>query len=283
MTPFERMGEAFREQAIALADRAPQILTALLLLLAFVGLGRLLARLVDRGLARGRLSATHRTFFRGLVAWAIALVGLALGLSVLGLGGIAAGLITSGGITAIVLGFAFRGIGENLLAGLFLAFSRPFDVGDYISSEGLEGTVRGIALRSTHIRTRDGRDIYIPSAQIFNSPLVNFTKDNLRRLGFTIGVDYRSDLRRAREILAEEIVTIEGVLERPAPVVSVADTAANHVDIAVTFWVDTSASELPGVKGRAIEACVPALGNAGFVFSSEVTTGVVLEGRTDAP
>lgn len=287
MTPLERLLAAFRAQGEALIARAPQIVIALVILVLFVLLGRLAGRLLDRALVRGRLSATHRSFFRGLAAWLVALLGLSLALSVLGLTGLAAGLVTSGGVTAIVLGFAFRGIGENLLAGFFLAFSRPFEVGDYIASEGLDGTVRGIAMRSTHIRTSDGRDVYIPSAQIFNSPLVNFTRDNLRRPSFRLGVDYRDDLPRARQLLLEALSTLDFVLAEPPPSVAAAEPEVGFVAIEASFWIDTAGSDLVRSRGRAIEACVAVLADAGFTFSSEVSTAVqLLEGagsKEEAP
>lgn len=282
MSPLERLIEAFRARGQALLEAAPDILTAVVVLVLFVWLGRMAGKVVDRLLARGRLSATPRAFFRGLVAWLVALVGLTLALGVLGLGGLATGLVTSGGVTAIILGFAFRGIGENLLAGFFLAFSRPFDLGDYIASEDLEGTVRGIQLRSTHIRTADGRDIYIPSAQLFNSPLVNFTRDNLRRPSFGIGIDYRSDLAAARALLLETVSALQGALVEPPPSVAAASTEANYVVIQVAFWVDTSVSDLVRTRGRAIEACIAALAAAGFVFSSEVSTTVELSGNSSS-
>lgn len=281
MSAFDRLVEAFRERLDSIIAQAPDYFFALVVLAIFVVAGRLIGRGVDGLLSRGRLSSTHRAFFRGLVVWIVALVGFAFALSIVGLGGIAAGLVTSGGITAIVIGFAFRGIGENLLAGFFLAFSRPFEVGDYIESEGLAGTVRGIELRSTHIRTPDGRDIYIPSAQIFGSPVINYTKDGYRRPKFTLGVDYRDDLPGARRLLESTLGGVDGVLENPAPQVAAADTLDNHVAIEVAFWIDTRDTQLVGVKGRAIEACVAALGGAGYTFSSEVTTGVQLMSAPD--
>ena len=142
-------------------------------------------------------------------------LGLVLALQILGLTAMAASLLATGGIVAIVFGFAFREIGENLLAGIFLAISRSFEVGDLIESNDLRGIVRDIDLRQVHVRTPDGRDIFIPSAQIFKNPLVNFTRDHLRRAQFTIGIDYRDDPERARHILATAVAEHEAVLERP--------------------------------------------------------------------
>ena len=128
---------------------------------------------------------------------------------------LATSLLATGGLMAVVLGFAFRDIGENLLAGVLLAFSRSFDVGDLIESSGLQGRVRAIELRHVHIRTADGCDIFIPSAAIFRNPLHNFTRDGLRRGRFTVGIDYGDDPVRALEILAETVGSTPGVLPEP--------------------------------------------------------------------
>lgn len=160
------------------------------------------------------------------------LFGLIIALNLLGLRGAAASLLDGGGVTAVVLGFAFREIGENFLAGFVLAFSRPFEVGDLIQSEELLGEVRGIELRHTHIRTADGRDIFIPSSQIVNKPVVNYTRDGLRSPSFTVGIDYADDSERARQILLKIVQSTEGVLEIPA-------LAAQYVELEVVFWIDT--------------------------------------------
>ncbi|HUV29844.1 MAG TPA: mechanosensitive ion channel domain-containing protein [Acidobacteriota bacterium] len=126
-------------------------------------------------LARGNLKPTHRNFFRNLTAWLAGMPGLVLALNVLGLKGLATSLVAGGGITAVVPGFAFRQIAENFLAGFFPAFSRPFEIGDLIESGDLQGTVTSTEMRSMHVRAVNGRDVFIPSSQIFNIPLINYT------------------------------------------------------------------------------------------------------------
>lgn len=259
------------EKAILLAPRA---LLALVVLLVFAFLGRLLGRGVALILKRGGLTPTHQLFFRRLVLWSLVTLGIAMALSVLGLGGVAAGLLAGGGLTAVVLGFAFRQIGENLLAGLFLAFSRPFNVNDYIESGDFEGTVRKIELRHTHIRTADGRDIFIPNSQIFNSSLVNYTRDGLLRPSFTVGLDYRDDIGAACALLARETATVEHVLAAPAPAANVSGLAAAVVDIQVVYWVNTFAKGYDSlrVKGEVMDRCRAALLAGGFTVSSEAST-----------
>lgn len=195
----------------------PRIFMALVILSLSILVGRAIGRGLVRFLERGNFSRTHQKFFQTAIQWVLALIGIIISLNLIGLRGIASSLLAGGGVTAVVLGFAFREIGENFLAGFVLAFSRPFEVGDLIQSEELLGEVRGIELRHTHIRTADGRDIFIPSSQIVNKPFVNYTKDGLRRPSFTVGIDYADDSDRARQILLKVVQSTEGVLEAPPP------------------------------------------------------------------
>src|SRR5690606_15890540 len=121
-------------------------------------LGRMLGNGVARILVR-RGSGRLGSIARSVVQWTLGVFGTVIALQILGLSGVAGSLLATGGLMAVILGFAFRSIGENLLAGVFLGFSRAFAVGDVIESSGHTGTVRDINLRSVHIRTADGRDI----------------------------------------------------------------------------------------------------------------------------
>ncbi len=125
---MDRLIESFAGQWEGVIEFAPRALLALVVFLIFVVVGRLAVRGLGLVLNRGGLPPTHQLFFRRLLNWAAVLFGMAVALNVLGLGGVAAGLLAGGGLTAVMLGFAFRQIGENLLSGLFLAFSRPFSV-----------------------------------------------------------------------------------------------------------------------------------------------------------
>ena len=152
---------------------APRILIALGVVALSYVLGRYLARLASMALRRSSLQQLHHRFFRVAIIMLSVFAGTIIALNVLGLEKVAVSMLAGGGVTAVVLGFAFREIGENFLAGLFLTFSRPFNVGDLIATGEIEGTVKDIELRYTHIRTDDGRDAFVPSSQLFNSPVIN--------------------------------------------------------------------------------------------------------------
>lgn len=272
----ETVRTAIEQKLDALLGLLPEIVAATLVLVLFAGIGAVLGAGLARALrATGRADRYVR-LARRLLRWMVAGFGLVLALQILGLTGVAASLLATGGIVAIVFGFAFREIGENLLAGVFLAVSRSFEVGDLIESNDLRGVVRDIDLRQVHVRTPDGRDIFIPSAQIFKNPLVNFTRDHLRRSEFTIGIDYRDDPEAARELLAATVASHEGVLDRPGPTIQLESFSPTTVDLGVYFWVRTDRSDLIDTRSAVMAACRRALADEGFTFASEIRTGVDL-------
>jgi small-conductance mechanosensitive channel len=256
----------------------PKLVLAIVIVVLAVVIGRVVAAGLWRVLERGRLSIAHRGFFRNVTRWLVIALGVAIALNVLGLNGALRGFMAGGGLTAIILGFAFRDIGENFLAGFLLAFDRHFNVGDLIQSGEFTGTVQEIALRSTHIRTADGRDIFIPSARIFSNPLVNFTRDGLRRPSFTVGIDYGDDAEKARGVILEAVRTVPGVLDTPAPEVLVGRLADQYVEIETFFWIDTFDQEkgILQVVSAAQERTRRALVDGGFTVSSNVSTAVDL-------
>jgi len=137
-------------------------------------------------------------FFDGvLYIFNIVIVAL-LTLYILGLSGIAGSLLGAATLSSVVIGFAFKDIAENFLAGVIMAFNRPFRLGDTVKTADVEGVIIEMSLRDTHIKTFDGKDVYVPNGQIIKNPLYNYTIDGFLRGSFTIGVDYNSDIEAAR-------------------------------------------------------------------------------------
>src|SRR6056297_2321240 len=233
------MNDILTQIVAELRDKAPQLLVSAGVLIVLVGAGHLVGLGASRLLRRARRGDRYARLTRRIVRWAFTLFGVLLALQILGYTAVATSVLATGGVAAVVLGFAFKDIGENMLAGIFLAFSRSFDVGDLIESDGLRGVVRAIDLRATHIRTADGCDIFIPSSQIFRQPLLNFTRDGLRRGSFTVGVDYGDDPLRALGVMREAVTSVGGVLTTPAPAFELRDLAGSWMELQAHLWVDS--------------------------------------------
>ena len=137
-----------------------------------------------------------------------------------------------------LIGFAFKDIGENFLAGVMLAFKRPFRMGDTVMTAGVEGIITEMSLRETHLKTFDGKDVYIPNANILKSNLTNDTVDGLLRYEIDLGLDYGTNLDVAFPIILKTVKSINGVLQIPEPKVYVDSFGESTINIQYTLWVD---------------------------------------------
>jgi len=276
---MEFITESLRADWQTFLSFSPRLIYTAIVLIIFFLIARMFSKLVGRIMHRSQRFKAQERYVRRLVMWTIRLLGVMFALSVMGFKGLAASMLATGGVVAIVLGFAFREIGENLLAGIFLNFSRPFEVGDLIKSGGLTGTVRAIDVRSVHIRTFDACDVFVPSALIFKEVLYNYTRDGLRRPNFCIGVAYHDEPEAVVSLLGSTIRSVEDVLPEPRAFVNIKEFADGWIVYELFFWVDITKSrrDLVGVTNDAMIQCWRVLGDAGMTYSTDVTSALEIK------
>jgi small conductance mechanosensitive channel len=159
---------------------------------------------------------------------------------IIGLTGVVAGLLTDAGISAFIIGFALKDIGENLLAGILLVFKRPFRIGDVVDINRIRGEILTLNLWDTQIKKADGKDVFFPNAAIVKNPLVNFTIDGFLRYYFIIGLDYGSDYKAAMALILNTVSKgLGGLADQKSSNVWVSDLAESTLNIQATFWVVT--------------------------------------------
>jgi small-conductance mechanosensitive channel len=141
------------------------------------------------------------------------------------------------GIGSVAIGFAFRDILQNFLAGILLLLTRPFRIGDQIVAGQLEGTVEDIQTRATFLKTYDGRRVVIPNAELFTNKVVVNTAFDKRRIEYDVGVGYGDDIDLARRVMVEAMRDCEGVLDEPPPEALVMEFAPSSVNIRARWWV----------------------------------------------
>jgi len=178
-------------------------------------------------------------FLARLAGIGVKLIGILIFLKIIGLGTTVATFLGAASIGTFVIGFALKDIGEHFLAGIMLAFNRPFSVGDTIEITGVIGKVTDVNLRNTHIKTFDGKDIYIPNGNIIKNPLTNYTMDGFIRTDFKVGIAYDSDAKQAIHIIKDILEAQPGILtdskEPTAYVTALGDSA---VLITVYYWIN---------------------------------------------
>lgn len=212
-------------------------------------------------------------FLARIIKNTLLIIGFLLFLSIIGKAGIAASILAGAGVSAFVIGFALKDIGENFLAGIIMAFNRPFRINDTVQTNGIEGKIIGLDLRQTHIKTFDGKDVYVPNGAILKNPLTNYTIDGFLRYDFTIGLDYGENVMEAENIVINTLKNIKGILqENKAPSVAITGMSASALDLKVFFWINTFDNTISSskVKTQAIDQCLTALNNAGFYLPGDV-------------
>ena len=269
--------ELFTAYWHGIKSMAPQVLAALIVFIFFVILGRILYKLLGKRIQRKWKDSIVSGFAAESIKWVLYLVGAVVALNVMGFGNIASGLIAGAGVSAIIFGFAFKDLGENFLAGILLAFSSPFEIGNIIEVDNKRGTVKDLNLRTTHIRNVEGKDIFIPNSIIVKSALVNYTKDGNLRLDFMIGIAPECDIHKTRHLILDYISGISVILKSPKPNVLVKDLGEFTVDLQVLFWVDViQANNLPddylghSVRSKVIADVKELLDNNNISMPSQV-------------
>lgn len=140
---------------------------------------------------------------------------------------------------SLAVGLALKDSLQNFAAGVMLIVLQPFKEGDFVEVAGHMGIVERVMLFSTLLRTTDNREITIPNGQIYATPLVNYSARDTRRLDLIFGIDYNSDLRKAKQILQEIVATDERILKEPESLVVVSELADSSVNFTVRAWVAT--------------------------------------------
>src|SRR6476646_6795435 len=215
----------------------PNLLLAALVFILFFVAARMIRTLVRRLTRRHRQARNLGLVLGRLAQGLVILVGLFVALSIVIPTFQADDLIQLLGISGVAIGFAFRDILQNFLAGILILLTEPFRIDDQIIFKDFEGTVENIETRATTIRTYDGRRIVIPNAELFtNSVTVNTAFDN-RRLAYDVGIGYGDDIEQAKRLILEAIASVEDVLKDPAPDALVVDLAESTVNIRARWWV----------------------------------------------
>ncbi|MEB2783383.1 mechanosensitive ion channel family protein [Algoriphagus persicinus] len=241
--------------------------------LIFLFLARKSRVLLTRRLIKRMDDDLLANFLAGIFGSIVILIGLLVVFRIIGLTGVISGMLAGAGISAFIIGFALKDIGENFLAGIILAFKRPFRVGDIVDISGIRGKVLMLNLRDTQIKTADGKDVFIPNGIILKNPLVNFTIDGFLRYDFIVGLDYGSDYQAAIEVIKSIIVQVPGVLDSAKlPEVWVTEMAESTLNIQVSFWVNTFEREISDavVKSSAILMVLTALEKGGFNMPARI-------------
>ncbi|MCJ2062749.1 mechanosensitive ion channel family protein [Methylobacterium sp. J-088] len=269
-----------------LGRSAAALLPGLAIALVLFGIGLLVARGVRAAVRRAaelRDASPGSAAVLGRIAGGVTvLVSFLVAASVAFPSVSAADLFNLLGIGGVAIGFAFRDVLQNLLAGILILLTRPFVIGDQIRAGSFEGTVEDVWVRATVLRTYDNQRILIPNATLFVDKITIITAHDKRRLAFPLTIGNGDDIKEARRVIVEALRGTDGVLADPSPEALVTGLGAAGVDMTARFWID------PPRRRDAVDALDYAISNVKEALTAAgidlpyPTSQVLLHDQTEA-
>ncbi len=253
----------------------PNIVVALLLLVLFFYLGKGIRSLIISATEKHQRSKNVGMVVGRLAFGTTILVGFFIALMIIIPSFTAGELFATLGFGSVAIGFAFKDILQNFLAGILILLTEPFRIGDQIIVNEFEGTVMTIETRATKIKTYDSRMVVIPNASMFTDSVTVNTAYDLRRTQFDFGIDYRDDIDQAKKIMLEVMNATDGVAADPAPDVLTVALADSSVNIRGRWWTDPKIKNVLDVQDVIVSTVKKRFDEAGITIPWPIRTLVI--------
>lgn len=281
-TEVKDIGQILADSWANFLESLPSIILAILIGIVGAIIIRFISKNAYRIIDTKSKDPLVSSFLVNMLSIILSIFLIVLCLSIIGWGSLTNKILAGAGLGTFVIGFALKDIGENFLAGILMAFSRPFRTGDLIEIEGLRGRVIQMSLRETTIKSLDGRDIYIPNGLILKNPLQNYTIDNYIRQEFMIGLDYNDDVDNIILLIEETINQFEQVEKHPEPLVFIDELATSTVNVKAQYWIMTTDVRAPGYKLRSniMFKVYKSILDKGYRLPSDIVEVAMLNGNT---
>nr|WP_316247504.1 mechanosensitive ion channel family protein [Roseobacter litoralis] len=176
-----------------------------------------------------------------------------------------ASILAGLGLGSVAIGFAFKDVFENFLAGIIILFRREMRIGDHIECLGIEGEVTHIAIRESHISRTDGQLVIVPNSMLFKNPVIIRTDKPKRRVTIICGVAYDVDVDEARSVIAGAVEKCETVGKDDKPIqVFAQEFASSSINFEVTWWTGSKPVEVRTSRDEVVANVKRALDEAGI-------------------
>ncbi len=221
------------DQGVSLASR---VLFAVILAVAGILICRIILKIVDRALVRSKLEKAAysliRTLSRTVLYVLLALmVASSLGVDV-------TGIVALASVATLAVSLALQNLLGNVIGGFTLLYTHPFSAGHYVEIAGQSGTVQEVGIAYTKLTTPDNKMVSIPNSAVVAAEIVNYTVTGTRRVEVAISASYDMSVAAVEEAL-REASQVEGVMESPAPFISVKEYGENAIHYVIRVWTKT--------------------------------------------
>ena len=222
-------------------DLAHLTLTAVLWLVIVVALGliaiRVILTILDRILDRSKTLERLHVYIRSAVKVVLILLLILMAASALGVDVTA--VIALFSVAGLAVSLALQNTLANLAGGIMLLVSHPFETGDYIESDGVQGTVTGTDLVYTAVTTADNKAIFIPNSQLAGAKIINYNRLGRRRIDATYSASYDAPTAVVKTALQEAVDRFPQLLDDPKPEIYLSQYGDSAITYLVRAWVDS--------------------------------------------
>jgi len=212
------------------------IVTAVLILLVGLWVIRLVNRMVKKFFKKKDYDPSLESFLQSFISIGLKLMLFVLVITQLGVQ--SSSLVAIIGAAGLAIGLALQGSLANFAGGVLILVFKPFKLGDFISAQGVDGTVKEITIFTTKISTFGNQIAIVPNGQLSNNNIINYNAQNTRRDKIEVGIGYNSNIKEAKDILLQICTENENILKDPAPEVYVAELGDSSVNLSLRFWAN---------------------------------------------
>lgn len=237
LNPLQTTGQQLMQMVRGTIKLLPNLAIAIVVFIIFWFIAKFSRRII-KNLTRKKQSRNLGLVLARLSQGFIILIGAFIALAIVVPTFKPGDLVQLLGVSGVAVGFAFRDILQNFLAGILILITEPFVISDQIVFKDFEGTVENIQTRATTIRTYDGTKIVIPNAELFTNSVKVNTAFEKRRLQYDIGIGYGDDIATAKKIILEVLNNNPEAIADPPPEALVVDLADCTINIRARWWVN---------------------------------------------
>lgn len=221
----------------AIVKSIPNILVGISVLILFLIISKMVKKFSYTPFLKLTKNQVLSSLFSSLFSISIFIIGFFIALEILNLEKTVASILAGAGVLGLALGFAFQEIAANFVAGILIAFRKPYRIGDTIKIDGFFGQVHEINLRVTKITNIEGLDVIIPNKDMFTKPFINFTSTPKRKLILDVGVSYSDDLDKVEEVTREALKTTKNIIGSEVEVYF-KEFGDSSINLNARFWIN---------------------------------------------
>lgn len=253
-----------QEMGAELIRLLPQLGIALLIVIITLVAAKFARRIAEKLLGRTELRGTLVSLVETMIGVLIWVLGILIAMTVIFPGVTPASILAVLGLGSVAVGFAFKDIFENFLAGVLIMLRKRMRLGDVIECEQIEGRVEAISLRDTHLRRLNNELVIVPNAFLFKNPVRIITENKQRRHDVEVGVAYDVDLDAAAAVIGKAVAGCDDVSEDRPIEVYAKEFGDSSINFLVRWWAGSKPVDAHASRDQVVRAIKRALDEAGM-------------------